>query len=457
MKLNHMTLLAAMACGLMATHVRAQTQDSSSTFRRSALTYDYYRQEGEAQPSPSDIPVEPAPSCEVAAACDTCCETDCDTCDPWRLFPEMCGWQLYGFINGSANANASSPPSGFNGPVTFLDQEQLMLNQFYVTLERVANTCGCGFDWGGRVDLLYGTDYVFTQAAGLELQQNGDPHWNGARNDYGLAMPQIYGEVAYNDLSIKLGHFYTIMGYQVVPATGNFFITQPYTFQYGEPFTHTGALASWKYSDQLTLYGGVVNGWDKFDAVTDRAAGLGGLLYAPDHGRYSIFLTGIAGEEDGINAAVQGRRTLYSLVFTYNITDDWQYVFQHDNGQQENGVAPGVDAEWYGVNQYLFYTVNECWKLGGRFEWFRDDDGTRLAAAPVRLGGLANLGVAGLPAAAAGNYYQLALGANWTPHANLIVRPEVRWDWSDGTAIAPYDDLNKDSQFIAAVDAILLF
>ena len=24
----------------------------------------------------------------------------------------------------------------------------------FVTLERVANTCGCGFDWGGRVDLF---------------------------------------------------------------------------------------------------------------------------------------------------------------------------------------------------------------------------------------------------------------------------------------------------------------
>jgi hypothetical protein len=75
----------------------------------------------------------------------------------------------------------------------------------------------------------------------------------------------------------------------------------------------------------------------------------------------------------------------------------------------------------------------------------------------VRLGGLAALGVAGLPDVAAGNYYEFALGANWTPHANLIVRPELRWDWSDGTAIAPYNDLTKDSQFMAAVDAILFF
>jgi hypothetical protein len=141
---------------------------------------------------------------------------------------------------------------------------------------------------------------------------------------------------------------------------------------------------------------------------------------------------------------------MYSLVFTYNFTDNLQYVLQHDNARQENFANAGDAAEWYGVNQYLFYTINECWKLGGRFEWFRDDDGARLSAAPVRLLG------SGQPAANfAGNYYEFALGANWTPHANLVVRPELRWDWSDGNVAAPYD--GKDSQFIAALDAIIHF
>jgi hypothetical protein len=104
------------------------------------------------------------------------------------------------------------------------------------------------------------------------------------------------------------------------------------------------------------------------------------------------------------------------------------------------------------VNQYLFYTVNDCWKLGVRGEWFRDDDGVRLSGAPIRGGGL------GLAAAdVAGNYYEIAFGANWTPHANLNIRPELRMDWSDSTNAQIFNDGTKDSQFIAAVDLILHF
>ena len=48
-------------------------------------------------------------------------------------------------------------------------------------------------------------------------------------------------------------------------------------------------------------------------------------------------------------------------------------------GLQEAGAVDGSNAYWYGVDQYLYYTINDCWKAGGRFEWFRDEDGTRSA------------------------------------------------------------------------------
>src|SRR5690606_34030229 len=139
-------------------------------------------------------------------------------------------------------------------------------------------TGGCGTDWGGRVDVLYGSDYIFTMATGLELTDDGAAKWN-SNPAYGLALPQAYLELGYNDLSVKLGHFYTAIGYEVVPATGNFFYTHAYTMQYGEPFTHTGGIATWKVADDLSLVGAFVNGWDAFDRIDDAGMGIGGFIY----------------------------------------------------------------------------------------------------------------------------------------------------------------------------------
>nr|MBC8356559.1 porin [Planctomycetota bacterium] len=307
---------------------------------------------------------------------------------------------------------------------------------------------------GGGIDLLYGTDYIFTQAVGLETNTNGTSSWNNSKM-YGLAMPQAYVDIAYNDLTVRAGHFYTIMGYEGVKATSNFFYSHAYTMQYAEPFTHTGALATYDYSDRWTLYAGFVNGWDKFDALTDKTAFLGGATYTPDHERYTATVTFISGEEDGA-APPTTTRTGYSMVFDYDVNCRLKYVLQHDNFWHSDAA---VDAEWYGINQYLFYTVNDCWKLGARMEWFRDDDGVRLSGAPLRelaTGGVPAGGFL-MPAAAAGNYYNVTVGANWTARSNLSVRPELRWDWSDGTAGQPFDSGTKDSQFTAAFDAILLF
>src|SRR5690606_1023500 len=115
--------------------------------------------------------------------------------------------------------------------------------------------------------------------------------------------------------------------------------------------------------------------------------------------------------------------------------------------------AAAQDAEWYGLNQYLIYTVNDCWSYGLRAEWFRDDDG-------VRVGGIGN--TAGTKRRGwtgggfAGDFYEVSIGANWKPHANVLVRPELRWDWYDGPAgnggLQPYDDGTSDDQFLLGTD-----
>jgi hypothetical protein len=393
-------------------------------------------------PAPDFDPREapPAPRTEAEPTVEEVEEAEEAEEEPWTLFSQEHAFKVHGWIEGGITGNSRKTTDGFNGPVTFNDRrDEFMLNQLYAVIERELDTED-GWDFGGRVDLLFGTDYIFTQAAGLETYRDFSPKWNN-RRFYGLAMPQMYLATGYGDLSVKLGHFYTILGYEVVTAPDNFFYSHALTMQYGEPFTHTGGLATWNRDEHWTFTAGLVDGWDKFDPLSSRAHFLGGASYTPDE-KSSLVFAVITGEEDGSNLPVMGNRTLYTILYSYNISEDYQYVIEHDYGVQSG--APQGTWEWYGINQYLFYTINDCWKAGLRGEWFRDDDGARIAA--VRKSNPTS------PGGYSGNFFELTAGLNWLPTANIVVRPEIRWDWFDGDG-APYD--GRKSMLTFGTDVVM--
>ncbi len=257
------------------------------------------------------------------------------------------------------------------------------MNQLWGYVERSTDTGGSGWDIGGRFDYVFGADGPDTQAFG---DQGWDFGWNsGGQNipqqTYGSAIPQLYAEVAYNDLKVKFGHFFTLIGYEVVAAPGNFFYTHAYTMNYGEPFTHTGALAEYAYSEDTTLYGGYVMGWDSgFENLNNANMFLGGVsLDWWEDATVAYMLT--AGDFGFVNGVDQGDVYLHSIVVTYELTDKWTYVFQNDLGLQSNRGGNARNQQWWSWNNYLFYEINDCWQFGARFEWFADDDGARVAAA----------------------------------------------------------------------------
>jgi len=364
------------------------------------------------------------------------------------------GIKTYGWIDAGIGANNWNSP--FNGPITFNDRNwQGQMNQLYLVNEKLVDTAD-GLDWGGRVDLLYGTDYIYTTARGfdgfLANQTNGygvagSPSWASSK-DYGLAMPQLYGELGYGNHIVKAGHFYTIIGYEVVPAIGNFFYTHAYTMQYGEPFTHTGILDTWTPNDQMTVYAGITNGWDNFsDPINSQfalnpgyinsnsnAAFLGGVSFKNSDQTQALTSTVSSGNEPVaiINAPVNvGNRSIWSNVYTNELSDKLTYVIQNDNGWQFNANTPyttqgqlGGLAQWYGINQYMFYTISDTLVAGMRFEWFRDNNGYRVFT-PIRNAWVGPNYTSGFQ----GNFWQATWGLNWKPNRNWIIRPELRYDW----------------------------
>ncbi len=368
------------------------------------------------------------------------------------------GVRIGGWLQQGFTWNPDSPDNRLNGPnlLNYRSNEYL-LNQLYLYIERPVNKEGGIWDIGGRVGLLYGTDYAFVAVPGLELEQDGTHRWNSdSHTTYGLAMPELYVETFVpigGGLTVKAGHFFTITGYEVIAAPGNFFYSHTYTFSYGEPFTHTGALASYQLTPDIVIHSGLTLGADNFDNPNDNLGYLGGIEWNLSPSTSVAFVVHWAEQSFGGRRFENSAEYIQTFVLKHEIAPGLRYVFQSDFGYGEDQAMVSWGqlghAEWYGMVHYLFYDISPCVTLGARFEWFRDEDNARIAGLDFLLDG--------------DEYFNFTVGLNWKPVDWIIVRPELRWDWSDVDSPyisgfrGMYDDLSDKNQFTGAVDVVITY
>jgi hypothetical protein len=149
----------------------------------------------------------PTSVCAEAGCADGCAE-GCCSLDECGSGIEFGGWAQVGYHSGSTGLFNDNP-------------DRLNLHQLWGYVEKVADG-SCGMDFGFRADLMFGVDSEDTQAFGNNSgrwdHENG---WQTDNSGYGFALPQLYAEVASGDLSVIVGHFYTLLGYEVVTAPDN--------------------------------------------------------------------------------------------------------------------------------------------------------------------------------------------------------------------------------------------
>ncbi|AMK77655.1 putative OmpL-like beta-barrel porin-2 [Methylomonas methanica] len=354
-----------------------------------------------------------------------------------------------GWLNTGVSYNANQPADRFNGTVSFSDRaDELQLNQLYQFLERSVSTNANEWSWGGRLDFIFGSDAFYTRSMG----DPGD-HWDAHllhERLYGIAFPQAYLEFFAplgNGLKIKLGEFYTLIGNETVTAPDNFFYSHSYTMQFGEPFSHTGLLASYSVDENLELKAGAVTGspyagWDgSFQHRLENWGFIGGINWVNPKTGTSLALSGSHGS---LSESAARDVNLYSVVLKQDIGERWHATLQHDYGWITK-MAGVESAEWYGVVGYLNYDLFDDLGLGLRLEWFRDDDGARVGV-PARKPALAS---------APANYYAATVGANWKPLPWLTLRPSVRYDISDGWRA--FDVGVSHQQLLVSTDLLLTF
>lgn len=377
---------------------------------------------------------------------------------PWRLVNSPCldnhGIKVGGWLEQGITFNADNPADRFNGPVATNDRDgEYQLNQLWAFIDRPVGQRGSCWELGGRIDMTYGTDYRYGISHGL------DDRINGMDSYYGLVIPQAYAAIGNDRLSVIAGHYAGILNYEQVPSPANFFYSHSYQMSV-EPLLVTGVQASYKLTDNWSATGGFNRGWMMWEDYNESLDFMGGIAWTGDNKRDRLAYNVDIGPQDPVqpgDTIGQRQRFEYSLIYQHDFTQRFTYAFEHVLGVEDDGAGPGRNADWYGLAQYFYYTLSPTWKAGMRVEWFRDDDGTRIAGVGHLVPGHGWNGGPGF----AGDFYELTMGLNWRPSANLVVRPEVRWDWYRGTTDVnqdlPFDGGNRDSQFLFATDMILTF
>jgi hypothetical protein len=386
--------------------------------------------------------------------------------------------KIYGWIQNSFTGNTNgTPKNDLNfGVNPNYQANRWMGNQYYLIIENPLEQ-NDRVNFGFRVDNLFGNDWVFNHMRGLFENSFQLNHFAG----YDPA--QIYGEVhlpilTKGGLDVKGGRFYTILGYEVVPATGRPLLSVPYMFNYGQPFTHLGVISTLHVTDRINWINSTVNGYDRWFDETYKWNYLGGFTWTSKNGKANLAISYIFGPNqytrflqpntqivllgNTLPPYLAGRRnpgygsnwrTSFTNVLSYNWTDKLTQVIENDDSFENNIPGSGVagtnrNDSWYSLGNWFLYKFTD--KLTGvwRSEIFHDQGGQRLQTLAV---GVPNL----TPGERADTVYEMTLGLIWKPKPFIWVRPEARYDWSQ--FIPLYNDNTRKSQLTLAIDAILLF
>ncbi|WP_419581424.1 outer membrane beta-barrel protein [Stieleria magnilauensis] len=393
------------------------------------------------------------------------------------LLPEWPALRLGGWFAQGFTGNVNRPSNGLNRPVVFNDlANKFSLHQAY--LHARTDLYSQGNDWSliAGLDVNYGYDSQYLTVPGLERHQDGTRKLNSEDSDYGLSFPQLFFELRTKlgdrPLTLKLGRFLSLTSSESLASPANALYSHSYSFSYANPFTQSGVLAAYQTSPGTTWFLGYNQGWDNWRSRSNRWGILSGIALqdAADHHEFRFFAH--LGE-DLTNALtnstpITGSRNSFHATYRRALHRRLRYVVDAVAGSQEDAVIvvhPAISqvsfrtARWYGLTQYLHWTASDRTRASLRVEWFRDADHSRIGT-PVEFdpGGLVLNG---------GDYFGLTAGCQTRLFPNVLLRPEIRWDWSNtrGSGTVPggdpsvraFGDRTDAEQLTLAADFIIQY
>jgi hypothetical protein len=241
-----------------------------------------------------------------------------------------------------------------------------------------------------------------------------------------------------NGVQFKIGKMVSLMGLEVIEDVANPVWSLGNQFIYVENFTSTGVEMDFKPSAATDVELRVDNGWDRVTVPDGQKSFMGRLGISG--AKTTLGIVGYWGEmESGISAARYGLDVLLNQKM--GKASIW---IQGDYGKEAANAAlfdPTQDASWWAVAGWLAVDVSPTLNLSGRADYLDDTQSARTGF---------TFGVP-LPGAAH-KLWSLTGDLNVKTWANVLVRPEVRYDHSSFTVFN-----GKGDQLSVALSAAYSF
>lgn len=387
------------------------------------------------------------------------------------------GIHLSAQIDAGITGNPSGPKNNFGQ--LFTDKPNtVLLNQLLLTANKPLDPKATDFDWGFKLQGMYGSDARYTQFLG-ELNRV-DPT---DRNQLDVVEANVLFHLPVlfdGGVDIKAGQYSTPIGYETIDPSTNPFYSHSYIFNFGIPLKHTGILTTSHVSPLLDVYLGVDTGVNTtFGPLGDNNSAIGfigGVNLTMMGGNLTVLALSHIGPENssrllspaGFNADGY-YRYLNDIVITYKATTDLTFVtelnwIRDDFGASGFATGKPSPANGLGIAQYVSYNLSDTLTLNGRAELYRDDNNFFVASFQNNGSFVqAEQGfTAGVGALHPTTYGALTAGVTYKPPglppviSGLLIRPEIRWDTDLGGARA-FNSGKDNSQVTLASDVVLTF
>ena len=331
-------------------------------------------------------------------------------------FKKLVGLSVY--LQAGYTYNFRNPDSGVNRLRVFdHDSSSATFDLAQIVFAKDAPLNGVGY----KLKLSAGETARFIHSRGLGINDGQDP----AKSD-GIDLTEAYLEYLApvgKGLKIRFGKYATYFGAEVIEAKDNPNYSRSLLFNYAIPFTHTGLMVGYNFSDTLSANLHVVNGWDNTaDNNSAKSFGLS-VGYAPME-QLSMYFNAMYGPEQFENSS--NNRFLFDWVATIKPIKNLSVILNADYATEDMG-PHAEDAKWYGFAAIAKYDFSDRYSLAVRAEYFKDEDGVRTGIKQ--------------------SMKEITITPEIRIAKGLIIRPEYRHDWAgEKTFDSHRDSMNKKSQ-----------